>query len=97
MVFFCLLLVFSTNSHFVTEMSDSSKQDVFIEVRKRGSSNSKIEKENFDTLKAIEESIQSKSKGELTPVKYFNALMTMLNTNTAYYRSVFCNGYSVKY
>lgn len=69
-------------------MSKSSKVDVYAEVRKRGSSNSKIEKENFETLQAIEELIQSKTKGDPSPVKYFNALMTMLNTNTGYYRSV---------
>ena len=70
-------------------MSDSTVKDVYTEVRKRGSSNSKIEKENFETLQAIEESIKSKGKGDLTPVKYFNALMNMLNTNTSFYRSVF--------
>ena len=70
-------------------MTENSVSDVYIEVRKRGASKVKIEKENFETLQAIEESIKQKTKGAITPVKYFNALMNMLNTNTGYYRSVF--------
>lgn len=69
-------------------MSEVLNEDIFKEVRKRGASNSPIEKENFETLQAIEESIKSKTKDALTPLKYFNTLMTMLNTNTKCYRSV---------
>ena len=77
------------NNKYSLKMSEELNEDIFKEVRKRGASKSPIEKENFETLQSVEESIKSKTKDTITPLKYFNALMTMLNTNTKRYRSVF--------
>ena len=69
------------NNKYSLKMNEELNEDIFKEVRKRGASKSPIEKENFETLQSVEESIKSKTKDTITPLKYFNALNCLIKSS----------------
>lgn len=78
-------------SHYLTRMSSITGIDIFSEVRKYRSSSDAVKADNYAVLISVEESIMKKKgikRESITPVNYFFAIMTLLNTRTTKYRSV---------
>ena len=82
---------FSKRDHLYSRMSSLTKSDLFAEVRKHATSRDQIKSENYRVLESIEKSISTKKNikvENITPLNYFFAIMTQLNTRTPKCRSV---------
>lgn len=72
-------------------MSSPVNSDLFVEVRKHANSRDQIKSENYKVLQSLEKSIMEKKNikvEKITPLNYFFAIMTQLNTKTPHCRSV---------
>ena len=88
--FSAVLPLFSPNT-LGMEVDDIQMQDVFSDIRKHSKLLDPVKAENYQVLMNLEEQIMKKygiQRSEITPVKYFFGIMTQLNTQTKYYRSV---------
>ena len=82
---------FARIGHLYSRMSLLTKSDLFAEVRKHATSRDQIKSENYKVLESIEKSISTKKNikvENITPLNYFFAIMTQLNTRTPKCRSV---------